>query len=662
MYADDLVLVTRASRSAARNIIICLELFGHFSGLHLNKSKSAIYFPSWFNKRVQTSICSILNISSAQFPFKYLGVLISPKRLAASVFDSMVDKIQSSCCCWKHSNLSKAAKAILINSSLLSLPNYYLSVYLIPHSILSAINKISRNFFWHHGGNGKGIHAVAWNNVLDFKSEGGLSIRNLSKVKYSLMAKHVFKYLNKFDAIWVDILHFKYGCINFWTDPTPPRCSTAFALKHHCWIKCVNPTCTSILYDPWCFDVPLAFKHTFINMDGVSNSVNLMDFISHNDWNHTKLQLLFGDSICNISGNLVSIDFTGFNFWVWFPKAHTSKLATNVYKTLNHNADNGNSWIGWHKLWAICSAPRVKYFLWMLFKGRISTFEYLYSIHLGPRNFCSFCGLDYESIEHLFFNCCKTQRIWYSVYALIGKHIDLPGGFSAGNWLTFHSSAFNKFVIVAVAWHIWKARCDWVFRRINPNFGLIACKAICFANDFFQPTALNWGTKLLLNNFTNSDGLFLFIAASLNVHNQVYHVGFFIADFDFNIVIAGSCPLADSTCLVAKLHVLSVALHTAISSGIHISYIFNSNPDILRTITSSDFATTWRMDQQISETLFLLDAASHPLLHIIPHHWLKPASLLATHAANLHTFTLFHVGRELPKWIMRCLLLDGFTF
>lgn len=121
----------------------------------------------------------------------------------------------------------------------------------------------------------------------------------------------------------------------------------------------------------------------------------------------------------------------------------------------------------------------------MLFKGRISTFEYLYSIHLGPRNFCSLCGLDYESIEHLFFNCCKTQRIWHSVDALIGKHIELPSGFSAGNWLTVHSSAFTKSVIAAVTWHIWKARCDWVFRRINPNFDLIARKAICFAKEFF---------------------------------------------------------------------------------------------------------------------------------------------------------------------------------
>lgn len=63
---------------------------------------------------------------------------------------------------------------------------------------------------------------------------------------------------------------------------------------------------------------------------------------------------------------------------------------------------------------------------------------------------------------------------------------------------------------------------------------------------------------------------------------------------------------------------------------------------------------TWRMEHQISTILNLLEAARWPLVHIIPHQWLKPASMLATHAANLHIITLFHVGHELPKWIMKC--------
>lgn len=97
MYADDLVLITRATRFAARNIKLCLNFYGHLTGQHLNVSKSSIYFPSWFNKRVQASICSILCIDPTSLPFKYLGVLISLKKLDVSVFNHLIEKIRHSC-------------------------------------------------------------------------------------------------------------------------------------------------------------------------------------------------------------------------------------------------------------------------------------------------------------------------------------------------------------------------------------------------------------------------------------------------------------------------------------------------------------------------------------------------------------------------------------
>lgn len=80
MYADDLVIISRASRATAHNIIGCLEIYGFLTSQHINNSKSTVYFPTWFDKRVQNSICSILKINSGCFSFKYLGILISPKK------------------------------------------------------------------------------------------------------------------------------------------------------------------------------------------------------------------------------------------------------------------------------------------------------------------------------------------------------------------------------------------------------------------------------------------------------------------------------------------------------------------------------------------------------------------------------------------------------
>lgn len=92
-----------------------------------------------------------------------------------------------------------------------------------------------------------------------------MGIRNLLKVKHSLMAKNLFNYLNSQDSIWGNILQMKYGNFNFWTKKTAPNCSVFFIdpcksadlLKPHIWINGINPVSTSVLHHPWLFKIPI---------------------------------------------------------------------------------------------------------------------------------------------------------------------------------------------------------------------------------------------------------------------------------------------------------------------------------------------------------------------------------------------------------------------
>lgn len=182
MYADDLILITRASRLANRNLKLCLSISSRLTGQLPNLAKSQIYFPSRFNKKVSKSICSILNLNPASFPFIYLGILISPKRIDVASFRTMIDKISRTYNRLNSLMLSPASKTVLINSTLLSIPTYNLSVYPIPDTILSKITKIVSRFFfffWGKGCNGKGIHNVAWSCFTHKKTEGALVLETL---------------------------------------------------------------------------------------------------------------------------------------------------------------------------------------------------------------------------------------------------------------------------------------------------------------------------------------------------------------------------------------------------------------------------------------------------------------------------------------------------
>ncbi|XP_039119935.1 uncharacterized protein LOC120256290 [Dioscorea cayenensis subsp. rotundata] len=302
MFADDLILVTQASRRAARGINQCLNVYGFLTGQRPNFAKSHIFFPTWCNKHVSSRIRAILNLTQASFPFKYLGILISPKRLAVSTFKPMIDKIRLQCNRWSNFNLSSAAKATLINYSLLSIPTYTLSVYTIPEVVISEITKVVRKFYWCRNGNGKGIHNVNWKTLNEGKPEGGIGIRNLSLAKSSLMAKHVFGFLNRKDGIWVDVLSHKYGKLDFWRNTASVNYSwfyrslhkAAAQIKPFCRINSINPALTFFCWDPWCFDIPIALTPTFINMNVDVNLLSVSDVVNGDRWCDTSLLYVFG--------------------------------------------------------------------------------------------------------------------------------------------------------------------------------------------------------------------------------------------------------------------------------------------------------------------------------------------------------------------------------
>lgn len=49
---------------------------------------------------------------------------------------------------------------------------------------------------------------------------------------------------------------------------------------------------------------------------------------------------------------------------------------------------------------------------------------------------------------------------------------------------------------------------------------------------------------------------------------------------------------------------------------------------------------------------------SNPQIHLTPRNWAGTTTRLSTHGASLHELTLFHQGRELPKWIMKSLYIS----
>lgn len=127
MFTDDLIIVSRASRSVAKACKPCLNVYTDLTGQTSSDSKSTIHFPTWTNKKLCKAIVSILGMKVGSFPLKYLDCLICPKRVNKSCFQPLVTRAQNCIKAWDHNPFSLVGRAVLINSVLMPITTYQLS-------------------------------------------------------------------------------------------------------------------------------------------------------------------------------------------------------------------------------------------------------------------------------------------------------------------------------------------------------------------------------------------------------------------------------------------------------------------------------------------------------------------------------------------------------
>ncbi|XP_057248199.1 uncharacterized protein LOC130590186 [Beta vulgaris subsp. vulgaris] len=128
-------------------VVRALKAFENVSGLEASKEKTAIYFGN-VQQEIQNRIMLLTGYKKGSFPFRYLGVPITSKRISRADCDILVEKIMKRIMCWSSRHLSYAGRTTLVNSVLLSLHTYWAQVFLLPKSVLKRITQVCRAFLW----------------------------------------------------------------------------------------------------------------------------------------------------------------------------------------------------------------------------------------------------------------------------------------------------------------------------------------------------------------------------------------------------------------------------------------------------------------------------------------------------------------------------------
>ncbi|GAU41508.1 hypothetical protein TSUD_302460 [Trifolium subterraneum] len=209
LFADDVLLFTKAKNSQIRFITNLFDRFGLASGLKINLSKSRAFYSSGIPQAKINKLTSLSGIRSTVSLDKYLGFPILKGRAKRNDFNFIIDKMQSRLASWKNRLLNKPGRLALASSVLSSIPTYYMQIAWLPQSICDSIDQTTRKFLWKDSNN-KGIHLVGWNKIARPKNLGGLGIRPAREANTSLLGKLVWDMVQSSNKLWVNLLSNKY--------------------------------------------------------------------------------------------------------------------------------------------------------------------------------------------------------------------------------------------------------------------------------------------------------------------------------------------------------------------------------------------------------------------------------------------------------------------
>ncbi|XP_058726380.1 uncharacterized protein LOC131597719 [Vicia villosa] len=137
-------------------------------------------------------------------------------------------------------------------------------------------------------------------------------------------------------------------------------------------------------------------------------------------------------------------------------------------------------------LWSLDIPLRIAIFAWRLFISRLPTIDSL--IVRGVDNIsnlcCVYCGVQPESIGHVFFDCQVSKNVWEWVYSWLGE--DVP--FSLQEFKEFlvvqevvkrvKDREKISFIWIALVWSLWLMCNSIIFEQVSFSFELVVCNVM----------------------------------------------------------------------------------------------------------------------------------------------------------------------------------------
>jgi hypothetical protein len=214
-YADDTLLIMEACPKQLFVLKVILNTFAESTGLKVNYMKSCVYLINISQEKLD-HLAATFYCQAGTMPFTYMGLPLSLNKPIVQDYMPLVHRVERRLISTSNF-LTQGGKLQMVNSVLSSLATFYMYSIKVPISILNQIDKYRRHCLWRGGDiNGKKPPLALWKMVCKPKFKCGLSIINLRLQNEVLLMKNLYKFYNKEELPWVQLIwanYYRNGCV-----------------------------------------------------------------------------------------------------------------------------------------------------------------------------------------------------------------------------------------------------------------------------------------------------------------------------------------------------------------------------------------------------------------------------------------------------------------
>lgn len=392
-FADDLFLFGAATVEQASVMEGILKDFCAVSGQRISYTKSQFHTSSNTRLEIIEELASRLNMTHTKVLGKYLGMPVMHGRVTVDNFDFLIDNLRGRLSTWRSKILSQAGRALLIQSVLTALPSYVMQITRIPSSVIKALEKTIRAFFWAELDGSRKLHYMPWDRVCQPQEVGGLGIRRLARMNIAFLVKLGWSMLTEPDKLWARVLWAKYG---------------------------------SPLGDSYRQDVSFIWRgirscKSFL-LKGMGSTVD--------------------NEVPAGSDMLRTVHWKAEDSGI-FSLASAYKIQTSTTEAMESQA--------WHRIWRLKGPSRANFFLWRLRHDTLPTTSFLYRRHISATSTCGICGENGSDALHELRDCRWMAKVWRLVVSH-GCWPDFCSPQYTGTWVDRNLSCNMGVGVTTLGW------------------------------------------------------------------------------------------------------------------------------------------------------------------------------------------------------------------